>query len=146
VKQNNLLQREFDVVLPWKGTSGPITKRFSDDIPLAPLFKRVFANIQKSAERDEPSNLDIATARQQLDLRAEQLGGRLAEMGIWSERLNEDGLHKLLYELYNPRLAERQGAPTGNYEGRLIPGFSAERPPQPRRSIEGNREIEPPQF
>jgi hypothetical protein len=145
VKQNNLLQREFYIVLPWKGVAGPITKRFTDDLPLAPLFKRIFANIEKSADPIEPSDFDISTARQQLDLRAEQIEGRLQDMGIWCERLNEEGLRQLLYELYNPRLAERQGAPTGDFENRLIPGFSAERL-SPRSRLGEGYENEPPEF
>lgn len=146
VKTNNLLQREFYIVLPWKGVSGPMVPGFTDNIPLAPLFKRVFANIEKKASQHHPSDQDISIARQQLELRAEQIAERMSQMGIWAERLNEEGVRKLLYELYNPSLAERQSAPLGDYEGRLMPGFSAERAPQGRRAITDNRVLEPPTF
>ena len=128
VKQHNLLQREFYIVLPWKGITGPTDQKFTDDIPLAPLVKRVLGGIEKRALQHQPTDLEISTARQQLDLRAEQLDGRLSQMGIWCQRLDENDLHKLFYELYNPSLAERQDAPLGDYEGRLMPGFSADRP------------------
>lgn len=135
VKQHNLLQREFYIALPFKGVKGPRTKSFSDSVPLAPLIKRVFSDIERKAVHFEPTDLDIMTARQQLDLHADQIQGHLDQMGIWSERLDEDDVRKLLYELYNPSLAERQSAPVGDYEGRLIPGFSAERPPQPHPQL-----------
>jgi hypothetical protein len=137
VKQNNLLQREFYVVLPWKGIPGPRAKGFSDSVPLAPLFKRVFGDLERRTLEHEPTDMEVSTARQQLDLHTEQLQGRLEQIGIWSERLDEDGVRKLLYELYNPSLAERQSAASGDLEGRLMPAFSADRPRSPRGLLGG---------
>jgi hypothetical protein len=146
VKSNNLLQREFYVVVNWKGSSGPLKRGFTDDIPLAPLFKRVFANIEKRTLQHQPSDQEIAVARQQLDLRCELIEGRLQSMGIWTRRLNEEDIHKLLYEYYHPTLAERQGAPSSANIGRVVQGFSTNVRPPGRRSINDGRELEPPSF
>jgi len=146
VKQNNLLQREFYIVLPWKGTSGPLQKSFTDDIPLAPLFKRLSQSVAKNASQYEPTDQEIAVARQQLDLRAEGLEGRLGQMGIWSERMGEEEIRELLYELYNPSLAERQSAPEGDYEGRLMQGFSIDTRVAQPRSLVDDQPLGPPKF
>jgi hypothetical protein len=146
VKSHKLLQREIFVVLPWKGEVGPMKRSLSDEIPFAGLVKAISSNIEKRVTHHTPTDLEISTARQQLEMRASQVENRLEQMGIWAERLDEDGVRRLLYELYHPGLSERQRDPGLDTGGQLFGGFSAEAMPARRRRINEDQYIEGPQF
>jgi hypothetical protein len=146
VKTNKLLQREIYVVVPWKGTDGPVEKSITDDIPFAGLLKVVTRNLERKLTQRAPTDLEIATARQQLELRSDQVLERLEQMGIWGRRLDEDEVRRLLYSLYHPSLSERQADPGYDTGGQLFGGFSAESLPEPRRRLTDGAPIEPPKF
>jgi hypothetical protein len=146
VKTNNLLQRELYIVIPWKSTTGPLTRSFTDEIPFAALFKMVMKTTEARLTQHTPTDLDISTARQQLDLRADQITDRMMQMGIWSIRLDEEGVRRLLYELYHPALAERQKNPGSDSGGSFVGGFSSEGMPARRRRLSDDHILEPPKF
>ena len=147
VQNNRILQRELYVIIPWKGASGAAKASVIDDIPFAGLFKAVAEDQEAKRMIDhKPTDLEIATARQQLEIRSHQIVGRLANMQIWTKKLNEDEIRKLLYGLFHPGLSERQRDPGYDSGGSLLGGFSAERLPQPQRRITDGRELEAPSF
>lgn len=147
VKTNKLLQRELYVAIPWKGTRGPLSPSFADEIPLAPIFKAVTKRIEEQKlAQFKPSDLDITTARQQLEIRSDQIIARLAQMSIWARRLSEDEVRKLLYSLFHPSLSARQADPGRDTGGTLLGGFSAEGLPQAPRRLSDGRPLDPPSF
>lgn len=147
VKQNKLLQRELYVVVPWKGVNGPISRGVIDEVPLAPIFKAISRKASAlQIENDPPSDLEIATARQQLDMRSEQIIMRLGQMGLEGRRLDEDEVRLLLYGIFHPSLAERQSTP-GRDTGGMIHGYSSETvSPGTRRQLRAVRDPERPTF
>jgi len=147
VKNKRLLQRELYVVVPWKGVRDPVKKKVSDEVPFMGLFRAVSRDLETKLTLDhKPTDLDIATARQQLEIRSNQITGRLGNMNIWSRRLNEDDVRKLLYGLYHPALSERQRDPGLDSGGTLLGGFSAEGLPQPQRRISDGGQIGEPEY
>ena len=124
VKTNKIMQRELYIVVPWKGVRGPVTKGAGDEIPFASLFKGLSRKIEKSQTNYKPNDLEITTAKQQLDIRSSQVVARLNQMGVWALRLDQDGIRKLLYSLYHPSLSDRQRDPGFDSEGLLPSGFS----------------------
>lgn len=107
VKQQNLLNREFYVVLPLKGV-GPVTQTVSDQIPFAGLVKALFGSAEKRIMRREVDPGEIAAARDKLSVRADEVCSRLSAAGIPAHRLGYDEVTQLLYESYHPGLSERQ--------------------------------------
>lgn len=135
VQQNNILQREHFIVIPWKGVAG--TKKSTiDEVPFAGFLKSIASDIEeRKLLEHKPTDLDIATARQQLDIRSHQVIARLQAMQIWARRLNEEDVRKLLYGLFHPGLSERQRDPGLDTGGSLVAGFSSEGLPRPQRRI-----------
>lgn len=147
VKTNKLLQRELYIAVPWKGVQGPLSKSFADEVPLAPLFKAVSRKAEEKMMADhKPSDLDISTARQQLEVRTDRVIGRMTQMGIWARRLSEEDVRRLLYSIYHPSLAERQSDPGLDTGGSLLGGFSAQGLPQQQRRISDGHPLDPPSF
>jgi hypothetical protein len=133
VKSNKLLQREIYIAVPWKGVRGPVSRGVLDEVPLAPVFKALSRKAESMAvENEPPSDLEIATARQQLEIRSDQIVLRLSQMGIIGRRLGEDDVRRLLYGLFNPSLAERQKQPGRDADG-MIHGYSSEGQMAPKR-------------
>lgn len=111
VLSNNLLKRDFYIVLPHEGAYDPVGERLTDNIPGAAIFNaflRIGAKKVEGLGEMHIDPLDIDVARQQLDLRAQQITGFLEQLGIRSERLGAEEVRTLFYELYHPGLAERQ--------------------------------------
>lgn len=125
IKSNKIMQRELLVVIPWKGVRGPITKGTSDEIPFAGLVKSFSRKVERSQTNYKPSDLEINAAKNQLDIRSSQVMGRLNSMGVWSYRLGQEEVRKLLYSLYHPALSDRQRDPGFDSDGLLPGGFSA---------------------
>jgi ribosomal protein L24E len=127
VKSNRLLQREIYIVVPWKGVRGPVQKNVLDDVPLAPLFRALSRKAESmTLENQKPTDLEISTARQQLEIRVDQVLSRMQQqMGVWGYALNEDDVRQLLYSLFHPSLTERQRKP-GEDTGGVVYGFSAQ--------------------
>jgi hypothetical protein len=145
VRNRNLLSRDFHVVIPWKGRTSPIEKAVTDEFPLAGLFKKFMDTTERRLTQHMPSDAEIASAQQQLDTRCANVQERLEQIGLWSQRLDEQPIKELLWELFHPARAERQAVPDGTFDGRMIGGFSAHVPPElPRRS--DGRELTPPSF
>lgn len=126
VQTNNILTRELFIVVPWKGVM--TTKKSTvDEVPFAGMLKAIASNVEEKMKLEHPpTDLDVATARQQLEIRSHQVIGRLSSMGIWGRRLNEDDVRKLLYSLFHPGLSERQRDPGVDSADSLLGGFSAE--------------------
>jgi hypothetical protein len=126
VKRNKLLQREIYIAVPWKGVSGPVTRGVMDEVPLAPVFKALSRKAESMAvENKPPTDLEIATARQQLEIRSDQVLLRLSQMGIAGKRLDDTEVRQLLYGLFHPSLSERQRDPGRDTDG-MIHGFSSD--------------------
>lgn len=137
VQTNNILSRELFIVIPWKGVSAA-NKSTVDEVPFAGMLKAIASNAEEKLKLDHPpTDLDVATARQQLEIRSHQVIGRLSQMGIWGRRLNEDDVRKLLYSLFHPGLSERQRDPGMDSADTLLGGFSAEMLPRAPRRIGG---------
>lgn len=122
VLSNNLLQREFYVVVPWGGAPQPAGERLSDNLPTASIFRALWGAAERKI-MPEPSDLDLALARQQLDMRAAQIQGHLERINIASTRMGEREVLALMYELFNPGLAERQKLRDVGVGG-FVPGFA----------------------
>jgi hypothetical protein len=135
VKQTNLLTREIYVVLPYKSLDGPFTRNVSDEIPLFGLFRALTKGVEKKLMVHDPTDLEITTARQQLELRLGRISDRLADAGIYCHPLDETGIKRLLYEFYNPTRSEIQRDPGMDADGSLLSGFSAESLPIGRGRI-----------
>lgn len=126
VKSNKLLQREIYISVPWKGVRGPVSRGVFDEVPLAPVFRALSRKAESLAvEKAPPSDLEIATSRQQLEIRSDQIIQRLSQMGLMGKRLDEEETRQLLYGLFNPSLAERQKTPGRDSDG-MLHGFSAD--------------------
>lgn len=126
VKSNKLLQREIFVTIPWKGVRGPVQRGVVDEIPLASIFRAISRKAAAIAVNEEPpSDLEIATARQQLEIRSDQVISRLSQMGLGAYKLDEEDVRRLLYSLFHPALSERQRSPGRDTEG-MIQGFSVD--------------------
>ncbi len=118
ILSQRLLQREFYIVVPFKGVPDPVGERMTDNIPAAGLFKALFHNAERRAII-EPDELEVGIARQQLDMRAYQIQRGLEAMGLSAERLGEGEIVQLFYELFHPGLSERQKAQRTTY--RIMP-------------------------
>lgn len=125
VRTSKIMQRELLLVVPWKGVRGPVTKGAADEIPFAALFKGLTRKVERSQVNYKPTDLEITTAKQQLDIRSSQVIARLQQMGVWAYRLDQDEVRKLLYSLYHPSLSDRQRDPGFDSEGLLPSGFSS---------------------
>lgn len=125
VRTSKIMQRELLLVVPWKGVRGPITKGAGDEIPFAALFKGLGRKVEKAQVNYKPTDLEITTAKQQLDIRSSQVVARLQQMGVWALRLDQDEVRRLLYSLYHPSLSDRQRDPGFDSEGLLPSGFSS---------------------
>lgn len=146
VKQSNLLTREIYVVIPYKSLEKPYQRNVSDEIPLFGLFKALSRGVEKKLMVHDPTDLEITTARQQLELRTGRVADRLADAGIYCHPLDENEVKRLLYEFYNPSLAELQRDPGTDADGSLLSGFSAESLPTPRTRVSDGRPMEAPNF
>lgn len=147
VRTDNMLQRHIYVVIPYgKGVGHPMQRSVTDELPLASIFKTVMSSAERRLMDFEPSDLDIAVARQQLDRRANQISERLGDMKIWSRRLDEPALIDLLYEIYHPDLSERQRHAGYQAGGSLAVGFSAPQGPMPRQRVTDGKLLQPPEF
>lgn len=125
IKTNKIMQRELYIVVPWKGVRGPISKGAGDEIPFASLFKSFSRKVERAAVDYKPTDLEITTAKQQLDIRSSQVMARLSQMGVWSYRLGEREIKRLFYSLYHPSLSDRQREPGEDSAGLLPGGFSS---------------------
>lgn len=126
VKSNKLLQRELFITIPWKGVRGPVQRGVLDEIPLASIFKAISRKAEAiSVDNEPPTDLEIATARQQLEIRSDQVMVRLSQMGLEGRCLDEEDVRKLLYSLFHPALSERQRSPGRDNDG-MIQGFSVD--------------------
>jgi hypothetical protein len=127
VKTQNLLQRDLYLTVPWKKVGGPVTESLTDNFPFADLWREVSKWAERKAVKQRtPTETDIVQARQRLNLRVEDIEARLQQMGLWSRRLDERGIRRLLYECYHPSLSQRQQHVDFDVEDRLIPGFSSQ--------------------
>lgn len=110
VEQKNLLQREFYVVIGHKGFAEPAGESISDNIPGMTLMKAFLGtSVDKRVQYREPDPVEIDVAVQQLHLRAQNIESYMAMIGInQTRRLGEHAIIRLLSELYNPGLAEKQ--------------------------------------
>lgn len=136
-QQHNLLQREFYITIPHRPnvTDELVAqqKRPTDDLPFASLW----AGLVRAAERKENkasliSDDVLILARQQLEIRCDEIQRKLRGSGIDSRPLDVDEIQALLYEYFNPAEAERRGAPKGRADGGPL-GFSAYGKPAGRR-------------
>lgn len=128
VKVQNLLQRQIYITIPWKSNQGPLSPSFADDVPFSNIFKRVMKNTEEKLVQKVPTDLEVSQARQQLDIRADQVCDRIHQMGIKTARLDVEGVRKLLYEFYNPSLAQIQSDPGQDSGGSMMGAFSLESP------------------
>lgn len=142
VKVQHLLQRELYVVISWKVRQGPVKRSFSDDIPLSSITKAFTANVERKLIDYIPDDLEVATAIQRLDLRADQIGARLENLGISVHRLDDEEVKNLLFDFYHP--SDRTRAAGNHSDGMLMPAFSAEAPAVPRRPL--SEIYDPPRF
>ncbi len=125
VKQEKLLQREIYLVIPWKGIAGPLARKTADEIPGAQLVKVLSRNMEKRLAEKRPTDMEVSTARQQLERRSDSMLARLQQIGVEGRRLGEEELRHLLYSLFHPSLSERQRHPGIESEDSMITGFSA---------------------
>jgi hypothetical protein len=133
VRDNNLLQRELYVVIPWKGITTPEKKNALDDIPFLGFLKGVSEDVEdRRAIENKPTDIEITRANQQLEMRSSHVMSRLSGMSIWSKRLNEDEIRKLLYSYYHPGLSERQTDPGIDSRDHIMGGFSTQGLPASR--------------
>lgn len=128
-RRNKLMRREIYVVVPFKAAQGPLEKKTADDIPGSGILKHLTKKIEGSIQVDKPSDQDIARARQQLELRSDQVLARLRQIKVEGTRLDEDEVKNLLYSFFHPALSERQTDP-GHVDDSLLGGFSAQGAPQ----------------
>ena len=136
-KVQNLLSRELYVVLSSRGAAAPVTDNIRDQMPLGHIFRSLGRAAEERTSWREPTAQELQAARHDLTLRGEEMEGRLAQIGVWTHRLDEAELRNLLNELFNPRRAERQ-AISATY----LPRFQGS--PPTRHTPRGERE--PPSF
>lgn len=109
VDEKNLLQREFYIVIAYRGIPEPAGESLTDTIPGVSMFRALFGTIDQKAKFKEPSDIDVDIALQQLGMRAQNVEGWVRSIGITHvERLDQKGILRLLANLYNPGLAEKQ--------------------------------------
>lgn len=139
IKQENLLQREYYIVIPFGGTDTPLVgDGVVDQIPGARMFKVFTARTERNLKNHQPTNVEVATARAQLSLEAERIEARLSQMGIWHRRLDDLAARQLFFECYHPSLAERKGLlEPHEHERRLSENQRTRRRPRPREITGG---------
>lgn len=109
VQQQNILQRNLYVVVPYKGMSGPITDSFSDQMPFMGIIGALAPQVKRKFTRYTPSFDEVQMARGELDDRVSMIESGLYGIGIKIvHRLDMSELMSLLYESFHPGLAERQ--------------------------------------
>jgi hypothetical protein len=144
IREQNLLKRENYVVLSSRGAQRPVDEKASDSIPLANIWRAFSQRSERYASWREPTVQEIAAARSDLAIRADELEQRLRQMGLSAQRLDEGDLRELLFELYHPRLAERQRLPQddsglagliASLPRRRRSPSGAEPPPAPPRAL-----------
>jgi hypothetical protein len=135
VVQQNILQRNLYVVVPYKGMSGPVTESFSDQMPFMGIIGALAPQVKKKLTKYTPSFDEIQMARGELDDRVAMIESGLSAIGIRViQRLDMSELMSLLYESFHPGLAERQRHTGGddffggNSPGQLPSGPSPRRP------------------
>jgi hypothetical protein len=100
VAGKTLIRREYFAIVPWRGTRTNRTSDANGD-SIGSMVKRL-AGHRAEAIVPSPSDLDVATAQQQLDLRAERIQNHLDAMGLWSYRLDEEDIRRLLWDRFHP--------------------------------------------
>jgi len=134
VKHTKMYLREIYVVIPFKGTQGPLESGVLDQIPGASIVRALGRKMDDRIDH-KPTDMEITAARQTLEIRSNQILARLYQIGLDAHRLDADEVRRLLYRLYHPSLSERQRDP-GFEDSEMFAGFSA--PPLPaatRRNI-----------
>lgn len=124
VKRNKMFLREVYVVIPFKGTQGPFESGVLDQIPGASLVRALGRKMDEKKIDHKPTDMEIAAARQTLEIRSNQILARLYQIGLDAQRLDADEVRSLLYRLYHPSLSERQRDP-GFEDEEMLAGFSA---------------------
>lgn len=128
-RRNKLMKREIYIVVPFKAAQGPLEKKTTDDIPGSGIIRHLTRKIESSIHADKPSDQEIARARQQLELRSDQVLARLRQIKVEGVRLDEDEVKNILYSFFHPALSERQTDP-GHVDDSLLGGFSAQGSPR----------------
>lgn len=110
VLANNLLEREFYVVVPHNGSYPEIGSRLTDSVPGAAIFGALVGLGARKVTPQHPDmdEFEIDIALQQLDSKAANIEGYLSQIDVSADRLGADEIRKLFYELFHPGLAERQ--------------------------------------
>lgn len=132
VKRNKMYLREIYVVIPYKGVQGPLESGVLDQIPGASIVRALGRKMDDKHIDHKPSDMEIAGARQTLEIRSSQILARLYQIGLDAHRLDADEVRRLLYRLYHPSLSERQRDP-GFEDSEMFAGFSAPPPPAATR-------------
>lgn len=109
VTQQNILQRNLYVVVPYKGMNGPISDSLSDQLPFMGIIGALTPQMKKKFTRHTPTFEEVQMARGALDDRVALIESGLYGIGIRVvHRLGMSDLMSLLYESFHPGLAERQ--------------------------------------
>lgn len=96
VKQNEIMTKNFFVVIPYEGLSAKDVKK--GIMGLLPFGKK-----QTAKDKEETTDQKMFQLRQRID----QVVGGLERIGLRAIELNDDELKELYYNLYNPETIER---------------------------------------
>lgn len=91
-----LLMREYYLVVRYRPAK--LAKKEEDDDSVMAIVRKRFAKEQPI----EINALDLSTAQQQLEMRTQNVQDILKTANIWSRRLDEEAIRKLLWELFHP--------------------------------------------
>jgi hypothetical protein len=120
VVEGKLLNREFYIVVPNRGTDKPILERPSDHLPAVAVAREML----NKAERNEelPADFDlIETAEIALNRRVNFVRGALERMRITSHALQLDEMRNLFFEFFHPSRSEQHRLQVDDWGGDLFP-------------------------
>lgn len=109
-RSNHLLDRSFFMVVPFfppKQALGPADARIADDMPGGGAVRAIMDRPGKE-KRQPVSRRELEVARVNIMNRASSLASQLARLGISAHLLDELATVRLLRELYNPGISDRQ--------------------------------------
>lgn len=120
VVEGKLLNREFYIVVPYKGTDKAIIERPSDYLPGVGFAREVL----NKAERNEENPIDhdlIETAEIALNRRVNFIRGYLDRMRISSQPMRMKEMRNLFFEFFHPARSEEHRLQIDDWGGELFP-------------------------
>jgi hypothetical protein len=109
-RDRNLLRRDDYLVLSYGIPTEEVGDRAIDTMPFAGFARRLIGSAAAAAQDVKIDRTQVMLARQQLNLRVRQAIAYFEGIGVRVEMVGAVELETLLFEVFNPGLAERQRA------------------------------------